>query len=81
MFNALNQRSESKSLFAVGLFRNHWLWLAIIISVCMQFIVVSVPFFQSLFGTVALSAMDWLVAAAVSASVLVFGEFVKLLRR
>jgi Ca2+-transporting ATPase len=81
MFNVLNQRSETKSLFAIGVFKNRWLWLAILLSVGLQFVVVYVPFFQSLFGTAGLSAKDWLVTTAVSASVLVFGEFVKLLRR
>ncbi len=81
MFNVLNQRSEHESLFQVGVFTNRWLWLAILLSVGLQFVVVYVPFFQQLFGTVALTAMDWLIATGVSASVLVFGEIVKVMRR
>ncbi|MEM4247315.1 MAG: cation-transporting P-type ATPase, partial [Candidatus Woesearchaeota archaeon] len=81
MFNVLNQRSESESLFVVGVFRNYWLWLAIIVSVSLQLAVVYLPFLQHLFGTVALGAKDWLIAAGISASVLVFGEIVKLIRR
>ena len=81
MFNVLNQRSEHKSLFAVGVFKNHWLWLAILASVALQFLVVYIPFLQDLFGTAALSAKDWGITIAVSASVLVFGEIVKMIRR
>ncbi len=81
MFNVLNQRSEHTSLFAVGVFRNYLLWVAIIISVGLQFAVVYLPFLQHLFGTVSLGAKDWLIAVGVSASVLVFGEIVKLLKR
>lgn len=81
MFNVLNQRSENESLFAVGVFRNKWLWLAILISVGLQFAVVEIPFLQQLFGTVHLTLNDWLISAVISASVLVFGEIVKLIRR
>jgi len=81
LFNAFNQRSESRSLFAVGPFRNKWLLLAVGLSVALQAAVMYVPFLRELFGTVALSFKDWLVVAAVSASVIVFGEIVKLFRR
>lgn len=81
MFNVLNQRSENDSLFAIGVFTNHWLWLAILASVGLQFVVLYVPFFQNLFGTVALGPKDWLVSVGVSASVLVFGEAVKAFKR
>ncbi len=81
MFNVLNQRSEHASLFAVGMFKNIWLWAAIIVSIGLQFAVIEIPFLQHLFGTVHLAAKDWLIAIGVSASVLVFGEIVKLLKR
>jgi Ca2+-transporting ATPase len=81
MFNVLNQRSESNSLFQIGVFKNKWLWLAIIASVGLQLFVVEVPFMQQLFGTVHLALKDWLIAAGLASGVLVFGEVVKLLRR
>jgi len=81
MFNVLNQRSETQSLFAVGVFRNKWLWAAILLSVGLQLAVVEIPFLQNLFGTVHITLKDWLVATGISASVLVFGEIVKLIRR
>jgi Ca2+-transporting ATPase len=81
MFNVLNQRSETDSLLVVGVFKNMWLWLAILLSVGLQFAVVEIPFLQNLFGTVHLAMNDWLVAIGISASVLVFTEIVKLIRR
>jgi Ca2+-transporting ATPase len=81
LFNAFNQRSENRSLFAVGPFRNKWLLLAVGLSVALQASVMYVPFLRELFGTVALSLKDWFIVAGVSASVLVFGEVVKLFRR
>lgn len=81
MFNVLNQRSEVHSVFGVGLFKNKWLCLAVLFSVGLQVAVVYVPYLQNVFGTVALSFKDWLVASAVSSSVLVLGEFVKVIKK
>jgi Ca2+-transporting ATPase len=81
LFNAFNQRSETQSLFMVGPFKNKWLLIAIALSIGMQAIVIYIPFLQTLFGTAALSAKDWGISIAVSASVLVFGEIVKMIRR
>lgn len=80
MFNVLNQRSEDKSLFKIGLFSNRWLLGAIIVSVGLQVLVVYLPFFNSLFSTVPLNAIDWVWIVLISASVLVFGEIVKFLK-
>jgi hypothetical protein len=49
--------------------------------VALQAAVVYIPFLQSIFGTVALTGADWAWAALVSASVLVFGETAKFIRR
>jgi Ca2+-transporting ATPase len=81
LFNAFNQRSETRSLFSVGPFKNKWLLGAIALSVSLQAAVMYVPFLRELFGTVALSAKEWLFVAGVSASVLVLGEIVKAFRR
>ncbi len=81
MFNVLNQRSEDQSLFKVGVFANKWLWGAILLSVGLQFAVIELPFLQQLFGTVHLTAQDWMISTGISASVLVFGEIVKMFKR
>lgn len=77
MFNVLNCRSEFNSLFKVGVFRNMKLWGAILISVILQVIVVQVPFFNTFFKTVPLTAMDWAYVFLVGSSVLIVVEIYK----
>lgn len=80
IFNVVNARSDTVSAF-VGLFTNHWLWAAMALSVALQVAVVYVPFFQQAFGTVGLSAGDWVRCIAIASSVLWLREFGKLFAR
>lgn len=52
--NVFNARSDQRSAFR-GLLTNCWLWLAIILSVTLQAVVVYVPLLQRGFSTVGLS--------------------------
>ncbi len=81
MFNVLNQRSESKSLFTLGIFGNKWLWGAIGLSVAMQALVVHLPFFNTVFSTVPLTLMQWTVSIGAASLILFFMEGLKLLWR
>jgi Ca2+-transporting ATPase len=76
MFNVLNARSDHRSAF-VRLFTNGWLWGALALSVALQAAVVYVPVLQQAFGTVRLSAPDWLRCTAVASSVLWLREATK----
>jgi Ca2+-transporting ATPase len=69
MFNVFNARSDDGTAFR-GLFTNRWLWLAMGLSISLQFAVVYVPFLQQAFGTVGLSATDWMRCTLVASSVL-----------
>jgi len=80
MFNVVNARSDELSAFT-HLFTNTWLWAAIGGSVALQVLVVYVPFLQNAFGTVPLSARDWLLSVAVASSVLWLREANKFLTR
>jgi P-type Ca2+ transporter type 2C len=77
IFNVLNARSDERSAF-IGLFVNAWLWAALAGSVVLQVVVVHVPLLQRAFGTVPLSASDWLYCGAVASSVLWLRELTKL---
>ena len=55
MLNALCSRSHDQSVF-VGLFANKWLWGAIALSALLQVVVIYVPFLNTAFGTMPLSA-------------------------
>ena len=74
--NVVNARSDDTSAF-VRLFTNSWLWLALALSVALQVAVVYVPFLQQAFGTVALTAGDWLRCIAIASSVLWLRELSK----
>ena len=80
IFNVLNARSEESSAFS-GLFRNRWLWGALVLSVLLQLLVVYVPFLQPAFGTVGLSIRDWILCVSIASSVLWLREISKLLSR
>jgi Ca2+-transporting ATPase len=80
LFHAYNCRSKRGSAFS-GFFENKWLLVAIAVSLGAHFLVIYVPFLQTAFHTVGLSAFDWLVATSVSASLLFAMELAKLLLR
>ncbi|WP_058558091.1 HAD-IC family P-type ATPase [Thiohalocapsa sp. ML1] len=77
-FNVFNARAEHGSAFNTNFFRNGKLWLALAGVLLLQIAVVHWPPAQAIFGTTALPAADWLLAATVAASVLVLEELRKL---
>jgi len=80
MFNVLNARSDERSAF-VHVFTNHWLWTALGVSVLLQVVVLYTPFLQRAFGTVSLSAQDWVFCVAIASTVLWLREISKLVGR
>ena len=80
VFNVFNARSDERSAFR-HLFTNGWLWGAVAGSIALQVLVVYVPFLQLAFGTVGLTARDWLLCGAVASSVLWIREASKLMAR
>ena len=77
LFNCFNARSETASAFS-GAFSNHWLWGAVALSAALQVAVVHLPFLNLAFGTVPLSASQWVVCVVLASGVLWFGELRKL---
>src|SRR3546814_5480013 len=80
LFNVFNARSDTRSAFD-GPFGNPWLWAAVGASLLLHGAVIYLPFLQQAFSTVALSATDWAVCAAVASSVLWLRELGKLASR
>jgi P-type Ca2+ transporter type 2C len=76
MFNIFNARSDERSAFH-GLFKNHWLWGAILLSLGLHVAVIYIPFLQKAFSTVSLGVGDWLRCAGVASSVLWLRELSK----
>ena len=80
LFNSLSSRSERESAFR-GFFGNARLFGAIALSLALQVLVVHAPFLNEAFGTVPLSAADWLRCAAIASCVLWLDELKKLFVR
>ncbi|ABG05985.1 ATPase, P-type, K/Mg/Cd/Cu/Zn/Na/Ca/Na/H-transporter [Rubrobacter xylanophilus DSM 9941] len=80
IFNVFNARSFGRSAFA-GLFRNPWLWGALLLSLLLQVLVVYAPFLHPAFGTVPLSLQEWGLCAAVASTVLWLREAGRLASR
>jgi Ca2+-transporting ATPase len=81
MWNCLNCRSETRSLFSIGPFSNLYLLGAIAVALLLQGVILYLPYMQGIFNTVALGANDWLVILLVSSSVFILIEARKLLFR
>ena len=80
MINALCSRSHDQSVF-VGMFANKWLWGAIALSALLQVAVIYVPFLNTAFGTVPLSAGAWVECLGLAMVVLVASELRKCVLR
>jgi Ca2+-transporting ATPase len=74
VFKVLNARIERGTAFNRTFFSNRVLWFSLVCVVLLQVLVVHWPPAQSVFSTTALSLQDWMIAAAVASSVLVFEE-------
>jgi magnesium-transporting ATPase (P-type) len=73
LFNCFNARSDTVSAFSHP-FVNRWLWGAVALSALLQVAVVSLPFLNTAFGTVPLTAGDWALCVAMGSSVLWYSE-------
>ncbi|HEY8159481.1 MAG TPA: HAD-IC family P-type ATPase [Methylobacter sp.] len=80
VFNVFNARSEKGTTFTRHFCANRLLWLAIFGVILLQILVIHWPPAQLIFHTTALTSLDWLIAASVASSVLVFEELRKLFR-
>lgn len=80
LFNAFNSRSERRSAFA-DLWRNPWLWLAVLASAALQVAVIYAPLLQLAFHTTPLTIEDWLGCVGAASAVLWVREAHKWVRR
>ncbi len=56
---AFNARSDERTIFGLGVFRNRWLIGAIVIAICLQMAVIYAPPLQTAFRTVPLGLDKW----------------------
>jgi len=68
-FNAFNCRSETLSVFRLGVFTNRWLWWAILANLAVTIPIIYLPALQGPFHTLPLGLEDWGVLLLASSSV------------
>ncbi|CAL8248628.1 unnamed protein product [Lota lota] len=81
MFNALSSRSQTRMVHEMGLCSNRMFCYAVLGSIMGQLMVIYFPPLQSVFQTESLSAFDLVFLVALTSSVCVVSEFIKLLER
>lgn len=81
VFNLLNVRSDTHSVFSLQTFTNRSIWVALIAVIILQILVVQVDMLQGLFDTTSLSATQWGLAVLVGSSVLWVEEIRKAIMR
>jgi len=81
VFNALNCRSRTKSVFKIGFFTNKYLFGAIAASVTLQVLATLLPPLKVALGTTSISAGDWLTIILISSLVFFADELRKLVRK
>ena len=81
MGNALTIRATHDSLWAIGLFSNRLMVVAVVVTFLLQMALLYVPFLQGIFRTVALTPSQLGISLIASLTVLVAAEAVKWLRR
>jgi len=81
VFNSLNCRSRSNSVFQLGFFKNRYLMGAIVTSILLQIAAQYVPFMQKALGTAPLGWEDWGLILLVASSIFIADELRKLVQR
>jgi len=79
-FQAWNSRSETKSIFQIGVFTNPYLAYGLAASVMAHIAAIYAPPFQWLLSTEPIAGFEWLLIVAMSLSVIIVVEFDKWMR-
>jgi len=81
VFNALNCRSRTRSLFKMGFFKNPYLLAAIFTSIVLQIAAIYMPFLQRALGTAPLAPADLGIIVLVTSSIFFVDEIRKYIQR
>ncbi|KAI7903580.1 SERCA-type calcium-translocating P-type ATPase [Cokeromyces recurvatus] len=81
MFNAMNSLSENESLLTLPLWSNLYLVLSICLSMLLHFMILYVPFFNTLFAIVPLNVEEWMAVLWISLPVIIIDEILKFITR
>ncbi len=81
LFHAFSQRSNTESVFTRGNGHNKSLFLAIVVSFAILFVILFVPFMRDIFSLSLLKPMEWLITIGLSLLPLVLVEITKFIKR
>jgi Ca2+-transporting ATPase len=81
LYKAYNYRSDKKSIFKIGMFRNKWLNLSVLSQVVLLWVIVELPVFNKLFSTYPLTLAEWVIVILVAGSIFPVLEITKLVFR
>ena len=81
LFKAYNFRSDKKSVFKIGIFKNKWLNLAVLSQIVLLLAIVEVPLFNKLFNTFPLILSEWLIVVLVATTIFPVLEISKIIIR
>ncbi|MEG1426893.1 MAG: cation transporting ATPase C-terminal domain-containing protein, partial [Oscillospiraceae bacterium] len=80
IFHSFNMRHQTQSIFTIKK-QNIFLWCAMLGSLLLTTLVISVPFLRAVFGFEAISIVEFCVALALAVCVIPIVELVKLVKR
>jgi len=81
MLNAMNSLSENQSLVKMPPWTNMWLMLAIGFSMSLHFMILYVPFFNTVFHICPLNGEEWMAVMKISLPVVFVDEILKFVSR
>jgi len=81
LYHVMAIRSETRSLFSIGLWSNRPMLLAVGVTILLQLMVIYVPYFNDLFHTAPLTWQELLIVTGVSGIVFVAVEIEKWIKR
>ncbi|MBX9041533.1 calcium-translocating P-type ATPase, PMCA-type [Enterococcus durans] len=73
-------RSETRSIFSIGVFSNSAMNKAFLVSLALQLAVLFIPFLQEIFKVQSLTGMEWLIVILLSLVPLIVSEITKAFR-
>jgi cation-transporting P-type ATPase F len=81
LFYLFNCRSLTRSMFAVGVFSNRWLWTGVSVMIVLQLAFTYVPLMNTIFNSAPIDAVWWLSIIGVGLGIYIVVETEKWLRR
>ena len=81
LFEAISCRSLHKPVFKVGLFKNKWLWVAVVGSIILHLSIMYIPALSNIFKIAQLGWLDWVIVVGTASIGFIYLEVHKFLIR